>query len=395
MVDKYIKSNICPLPWTHLEVDVNGGASPCCLYKGQIPDVKVYKQGLNEIQNTEYMAKLREQFRNGERPKGCQSCWQEETAGKTSKRMNSLYKMKDSLKQWTPNSEPNLKFIDFKLGNVCNLKCRICGSWSSSKWAQEEIDYETAKNPALDNPFARNNLKEGGWPKRNPKFFEELQDDLKYVEYLEFTGGEPFMIKDHFKILMHCVEKGYAKNIDIHYNTNGTHLPPQEIFDLWAYFKHVEIAFSIDDVGAPFEYQRHGANWREVNQNLVSFKHRQTPNMHFQICTTVSIFNVFNWAKIALWVAQYNPRYFYVNTCFDPIEFNIQTLPKQVKDIVNDRYNMLTDFQPSLRFMNSADLFTEEIRIERIRRIKQTDKYRNENFGEVFPLLNKVLKIYE
>ena len=26
MVDKYIKSNICPLPWTHLEVDVNGGA---------------------------------------------------------------------------------------------------------------------------------------------------------------------------------------------------------------------------------------------------------------------------------------------------------------------------------------------------------------------------------
>ena len=57
------------------------------------------------------------------------------------------------------------------------------------------------------------------------------------------------MIKDHFKILMHCVEKGYAKNIDIHYNTNGTQLPPQEIFDLWSCFKHVEVAFSIDDVG--------------------------------------------------------------------------------------------------------------------------------------------------
>jgi hypothetical protein len=45
-VDKYIKSNICPLPWTHLEVDVNGGASPCCLYKGSVPDVKVYEQSL-------------------------------------------------------------------------------------------------------------------------------------------------------------------------------------------------------------------------------------------------------------------------------------------------------------------------------------------------------------
>ena len=56
MVEKYIKSNICPLPWTHLEVDVNGGASPCCLYKGQIPDVKVYEQGLNEIQKKQLKA---------------------------------------------------------------------------------------------------------------------------------------------------------------------------------------------------------------------------------------------------------------------------------------------------------------------------------------------------
>jgi hypothetical protein len=153
-----------------------------------------------------------------------------------------LYKMKKSLEDWTPNSEPTLKFIDFKLGNVCNLKCRICGSWSSSKWAQEELEYG-------ENPVALKNLREGGWPKKNPQFFEDLKEDLAHVEYFEFTGGEPFMIKDHFKILMHCVEKGYAKNIDIHYNTNGTQLPPQEIFDLWSCFKHVEIAFSIDDVG--------------------------------------------------------------------------------------------------------------------------------------------------
>jgi organic radical activating enzyme len=388
MVDKYIKSNVCPLPWTHLEVDVNGGASPCCLYKGNIPDVKVYEQSLGSIQKHQYMDKLRQQFRNGERPEGCQSCWQEEDAGKTSKRQNSIYKMKKSLEDWTTSSEPTLKFIDFKLGNVCNLKCRICGSWSSSKWAQEELDYG-------ENPVALKNLREGGWPKKNPQFFEDLKEDLQHVEYFEFTGGEPFMIKDHYKILMHCVEKGYAKNIDIHYNTNGTQLPPQEIFDLWSYFKHVEIAFSIDDVGEPFEYQRHPANWRQVSANLVKFKEMQTPNMDFQICTTVSIFNVFNLAKISLWVAQYQPKFFYVNTCFDPEYFNVQTLPNQVKDIVNTRYHMLTDFQPTLRFMNAADRDSVQIREQRKARILQADKYRNENFGEVFPLLNKVLQIYE
>ena len=92
------------------------------------------------------MEKLRQQFKNGERPLSCESCWQEESVGKTSKRMNSLYKMKHSLQKWTPNSEPTLKFIDFKLGNVCNLKCRICGSWSSSKWAQEELDYGKSRS---------------------------------------------------------------------------------------------------------------------------------------------------------------------------------------------------------------------------------------------------------
>ena len=194
---------------------------------------------------------------------------------------------------------------------------------------------------------------------------------------------------------MYCVEKGYAKNIDIHYNTNGTHLPPQEIFDLWAYFKHVEIAFSIDDIGEAFEYQRHPANWRSVSSNLVKFKEMKTPNMDFQICSTVSIFNVFNWAKIALWVAQYQPKFFYVNTCFDPDIFNIQTLPKQIKDIVNERYSNLKDFEGTLRYMNSADRDTQDIRDFRKQRILKADAYRKENFRDTFPLLNNILKIYE
>ena len=388
MVDKYIKSNICPLPWTSLEIGVNGGAAPCCLYKGQVPDVKVYKTNLKAIQQSQYMEDLRTQFKNGEKPAGCDRCWLEEDAGKDSKRINSLYKMKDSLKEWTPNSKPALKFIDFKLGNVCNLKCRICGSWSSSKWAQEEMDYG-------ENPVARKHLTEGGWPKKNPQFFEDVKEVLEDVEYFEFTGGEPFMIHNHFKILEHCVEKGYAKNQDIHYNTNGTQLPGRDIFDLWKHFKRVEIAFSIDDVGEQFEYQRHPANWKEVNHNVNQFKIYQTANMEFQICTTISIFNVFSLAKIALWVRQFDPKFFYVNTCFEPDYFNIQTLPKQIKNIVNSRYSDLKDFKPTLRFMNSVDRDSEEMRIKRKNRILQTDSYRKENFAEVFPLLNSVLKIYD
>jgi len=128
---------------------------------------------------------------------------------------------------------------------------------------------------------------------------------------------------------------------------------------------------------------------------LNQFKIYQTNNMEFQICSTINIFNIFSLAKLVLWVRQFNPKFFYVNTCFDPDIFNIQTLPKQIKNIVNSRYNDLKDFEGTLRYMNSVDRDSEDIRDQRKKRILQTDSYRKENFGEVFPLLNKVLKIYE
>ena len=349
-------------------------------------EYNITRNTIDEYTNSKFLFDIKDTMVKGEWPDGCIRCKTEEDSNIKSKRQLDYERWKTEFDNYTEDKGYIVASIAF--GNTCNLKCRICGSWSSSKWAQEEMDYG-------ENPVARKNLTEGGWPKKQPQFFDDIKDNLAHAEYFEFTGGEPFMIKNHFKILMYCVEKGYAKNIDIHYNTNGTQLPPQDIFDLWSYFKRVEIAFSIDDVGEQFEYQRHPAKWREVNQNLVKFKERKTKNMEFQICTTINIFNIFSLAKIALWVAQYQPNYFYVNTCFEPDIFNIQTLPKQIKNIVNSRYNMLKDFQPTLRFMNSVDRDTTAMRLQRQQRIIQTDKYRGENFGEVFPLLNKVLQIYE
>ena len=100
-------------------------------------------------------------------------------------------------------------------------------------------------------------------------------------------------------------------------------------------------------------------------------------------------------AKLAIWARQFKPRFFYVNTCFDPDIFNIQTLPKQIKDIVNERYSNLKDFEGTLRYMNSADRDTQAIREFRKQRILKADVYRKENFRDTFPLLNNILKIYE
>jgi hypothetical protein len=157
------------------------------------------------------------------------------------------------------------------------------------------------------------------------------------VRYFEFTGGEPFMIPEHFELLQYAVDKGFAPNIDIHYNTNGTQYP-EEHLHLWKHFKHVEIAFSIDNVGARFEYERYGAKWDEVESNIKKFKvyKDQNKNIDIQICMTVNTLNVYYLEDLCNWVNM-NGFDSHFNMLHGPDPFNIGMMPRSVKAIVIDK----------------------------------------------------------
>ena len=119
---------------------------------------------LAEAQQSQYMQDLRQQFLDGKQPRTCRKCWQEERAGRTSKRMHTLDRLKHVVAdtEWTSDAKP-LQFLDLKLGNICNLKCRICGSWSSSTFATEELQYVEDKKSS----FHYTMLKKGAWPREN------------------------------------------------------------------------------------------------------------------------------------------------------------------------------------------------------------------------------------
>jgi MoaA/NifB/PqqE/SkfB family radical SAM enzyme len=136
----------CVLPWVSIEASPIGTVRPCCLADDEIVDNAGNKFELGtanfaHIQNSNHMHQLRQQFLSGERPQTCRKCWNEERGGRTSKRMHTLDRLKHSIAdtEWTTDAKP-LMFLDLKLGNICNLKCRICGSWSSSQFATEELN---------------------------------------------------------------------------------------------------------------------------------------------------------------------------------------------------------------------------------------------------------------
>jgi MoaA/NifB/PqqE/SkfB family radical SAM enzyme len=326
----------CVLPWISLEASPVGTVRPCCLADDEISDdhgnkFQLATADFTHVQNSQYMTDLRQQFLDGRRPQTCRKCWNEERSGRTSKRMHTLDRLKHSITdtEWTVAAKP-LMFLDLKLGNICNLKCRICGSWSSSQFAAEEV--ADAPPEEKKQTFAYQMLKAGAWPQENPQFWSEIDRVLESIRYIEFTGGEPFMIREHFDMLQGIVDRGIAHQVEIHYNTNGTQWPDRGP-DIWKHFKTVEVAFSIDDVGARFDYQRTNADWTVVLDNITSFQYLkdQMPNLQLQCCSTVNVFNIRYIDELAQWIALQRFDFVYWNMMHDAWYFSIATLPNTAK----------------------------------------------------------------
>ena len=332
----------CVLPWISFEASPIGTVRPCCLTENEIVDDRGNKfnlaagANLTDIQDSQHMKVLRQQFLQGTQPTDCSKCWNEEDAGRTSKRMHTLKKLEPILanEEWTEDSKP-LQFLDLKLGNICNLKCRICGSWSSSTFAVEEIEFSPIAEKKRG--FHYQMLKQGRWPRDSNDFWQQIDSIIDQIRYIEFTGGEPFMIKEHFQFLERIVDKGIAGQVEIHYNTNGTQYP-DNAEDIWQHFKHVEIAFSIDDVEGRFEYQRANAMWKLVEHNIARFDamRMRNPNIQLQACITVNVFNVMYLEKVANWVDKQGFDFIYWNMLHEARYHSIGCLPDSAKQIIRD-----------------------------------------------------------
>jgi sulfatase maturation enzyme AslB (radical SAM superfamily) len=384
----------CVLPWISLEASPIGTVRPCCLAQSEILDDSGVKfslgeSNIDEIRDSRHMREMRRAFLDQKEITDCARCWQEESAGRTSKRQHTLDRLKHIVddSEWTESAKP-LLFMDLKLGNICNLKCRICGSWSSSTYAAEEIRYQTDKK----NNFHYVMMQLGRWPREDQRFWQDLDKHLHTIQYLEFTGGEPFMISEHFSLLEKLVDRGYSSGIDIHYNTNGT-IFPVHAESIWQNFHHVEIAFSIDDVGARFEYQRSGADWQMVNGHIDLFRDMRgrNSNISLQVCTTVNVFNIMYLDEVAHWIDQQGFDFVYWNVLHDAPHFSVAALPEKTKLQIQSRLTNAefspknrSEIQRIIEFMMQGSATDGQTLRDQIRLV---DRRRGENLLSVAPEL--------
>jgi organic radical activating enzyme len=240
-------------------------------------------------------------------------------------------------------------------------------------------------------------IKAGNWPVENNQFWNQIDLCLDNIRYIEFTGGEPFMIGGHFDMLQGIVDRGIAGQVEIHYNTNGT-IFPKNAEEIWQHFKTVEIAFSIDDIGERFEYQRTNAKWDSVQENIEKFfkLKRYLPSIiQLQVCTTINIFNIRYLDQVAQWNATHAFNFVYWNMMHDAWYFSIATLPADAKKALTDHLlttpippDYLEEFARIIDFMNngaSTDGFMLNLKI------RDLDNKRNQDFASIAPEMARII----
>jgi len=318
-------STFCVLPWIHIATRPNGDARLCCGSNASGANTGDYTIGLVKTENgspanfgkdtpisafnNEYMQDVRKTMLESKIPASCTKCFEEESKGVVSKRLWEMYEWNrnglDFSKLISDTDEtgkvpPIIRYLDLRLGNTCNLKCVMCSPHDSSRWLQD-YDKLVKKTKNLDviNQIGFDKKKFNNvWYEKN-EFWDDIFDQIPNITQIYFAGGEPLMIKEHRKFLDEIIKRGYSKQISLRYNSNGI-LVNTDIINVWAQFKQVKYAFSIDAIGDKNHYIRYPASWKDIERSLWLMD-SSPENVHCSIACAVQIFNIKHIIDFAKW----------------------------------------------------------------------------------------------
>lgn len=328
-------NQMCAHAWTGLHVWPNGQVGPCCEYYSTVPDINIRSHSMEQALSSPYMQDLRQQFRSGTWPAGCVACEKSQAHGGESKKDLAPFKLRNIYAGIDWESEPtSMQFVGGHLGNLCNLRCRICSPVFSSSIAAEQIQHS---DDAMKNNPVRGLLADNRWHGNSEAFWQALRDRAHTACNFEFLGGEPLLLKENLEFMQWLIDAGHSSRAIFEFVTNGTQYP--EIFDQADRFQRLTVTISIDDIEDRFELQRAGASWSQVSQNLgrfVAARDRQT-NLSIGACITVNIQNVLYLPQLLTWLDQQGIDHYYFNILHDPDYLSIDHLTPTAQQLVLDR----------------------------------------------------------
>lgn len=387
-------------PWVHLNVTPKGDIYPCCSNNYTDPYGNTKQTSLKEAFNNEQMKQLRLNMLNETPSKICEFCYKHEQAGPYSFRNYSKEHFANHFDETVPTTKEDgtvddfkMRYFDIRFSNICNFKCRTCGSEFSSQWGAEMRKHHDKNHPIIIHADERGNL------------LEEVLDQVEHIDLAYFAGGEPLITDEHYIILEEMIRKGRT-DITLRYNTNASNIKYKnyDVLDLWKHFKKVELSCSLDHYGPRAEWLRHGTDWAKVESNLQEF--RKLDYVHFQINTVFSIFNYMTIGEffdylISKDLIRENDWYNSLYLAVHPSYYSAKSLPAEYKkeaearatEFINRRQEKYPTVarlvRDAVNFANESNTWQEN-KDTFFKHTLSIDRIRQESFYQTFPELNKL-----
>lgn len=396
----------CMFPWVHLNATPKGDVYPCCSNDYTTPVGNTKEQTLKQIFNSPKMKELRVDMLSERKNKICDFCYKHEEAGPHSFRNYSKEHFAKYFDEVVPTTQEDgtvdefkMRYFDIRFSNICNFKCRTCGSEFSSQWGMEMQKNFDPKHPIVihvdDNKGS---------------VLEEVLTHIEHIDLAYFAGGEPLITDEHYTMLEEMIRLGRT-DITLRYNTNASNIKykKHDVLDLWKHFKKIELSCSIDHYGERAEWLRKGTDWGKVEENLLTF--RELDYVSFQMNTVFSIFNYPTIGEFYEYLRQKNivrrnDWYHSLYLAVHPSYYCAKSLPKELKAIAKQKalawakYNQEDGTSLSrlvvdaVNFAGDKDQW-QDTRKEFLQHTASIDRIRDENFWKVFPELNKLRDLEE
>lgn len=395
-MSKNSKNKLCVLPWNHLYATNTGTIFPCCgshYSLGQaakdgwtqhIEDSEIVKK----ISTFPNMKALREQLANGEEPEICSGCFDKEKEGIWSYRQTANELFPETYSELCEDklnigSQLKLEFLDLRLGNRCNLACRMCNASSSHMLLEDFRDFLGDANYGSE-------LEDLDWVS-NRHLYRDIVEHCENLKIINMAGGEPFIIDESWEFLEMLIEKGLSQNIELRYNTNLTVLP-EKAKAIWKKFKRVVLFLSIDGTEDVYEYIRYPGKWDRIYKNLkkldLEFDEFNMESAKIQM--TVQAYNIGNIPEITKLLQEFKriEKVPILNILDHPTALNFLSLPLDSRDLVAKKLKLflmdIFDFE-GLKEVNTYEDFLRKVTylIENLVDKKNYSKERNDEFNKL------------
>ena len=407
----------------HVFVAADGIFYPCCRsVDAQTPNVdhlgkpQRFHSGESIVTawNSDFMRAVRTDMLAGRRPPACAGCFAVEDLGGESDRqmINRLYPqyVREALSAAVDDGRIECKprTLDLRVGNICNLQCRMCSPRLSKGLLNE---FKMLHGLSDDSEYVRSASRPSWFESENA--LEAITKLAPYLDEIQFAGGEPLIAPSMFALLRRLCDAGYNEQIELAYITNASVLP-KDLSQLWPRFKGVRLAASVDALDAINGLIRYPSNWDNTVRNLTELDlNPESYNCsRLRIFTTVQIYNIFYLEPLIhfIWreLRTFSPFPNFI-LLTEPDCFSIQALPPFLKERATatltallqkeDAYwrpratdHQVTEFKDKIRtiiaFMNQIDR-SDGVN-EFLRRNEFHDSYRGQDSLRLIPELAEI-----